>query len=359
MPRSSQLAPEQAFATLGLPRTATQSEVKSAYRKLALLYHPDKAGPSDEALAKMKDINAAYELTMGSHLYNVQPPKPTSATSDTKHRGESSPRSTPKSSHKPGPTPAPQPDPAAQDNWQKEYAIPQFKSKLRPTWDPTTDSPESQKPRPSPSGSGSSTLYSNVSHFTKTKIDLKTFTNLKRHPRSFTRQDSSRMHKLLKTLKTTTTDTAADTTSDKVNINIVVPSPAATYRALGILLNLAKKIVTSDQPSLEKARAVHSTLSLHTILRHAGADAHVDSLCQVWVQEGWTDTDKEWTADGVWKAAQEEWSREGRLLKPGWESSWRGRVWYRRMEREWWQRWFDEKWTGDSDEKWNGEKTWM
>ena len=52
------------YKILGVSPTATDDEVKKAYRALARKYHPDKYRDSDLAsLAgeKMKEINAAYE----------------------------------------------------------------------------------------------------------------------------------------------------------------------------------------------------------------------------------------------------------------------------------------------------------
>lgn len=52
------------YQILGIPRTATDDEVKAAYRELARKYHPDKYRDSDLAdLAgeKMKEINEAYD----------------------------------------------------------------------------------------------------------------------------------------------------------------------------------------------------------------------------------------------------------------------------------------------------------
>ena len=37
----------ESYATLGLSRFASTSEVKSAYRKLSLVYHPDKTSAFD------------------------------------------------------------------------------------------------------------------------------------------------------------------------------------------------------------------------------------------------------------------------------------------------------------------------
>lgn len=57
----------QHYATLGLSKGASAEEVKKAYRKLSMQYHPDKvAHLGDEfrgiAENKMKEINAAYDF---------------------------------------------------------------------------------------------------------------------------------------------------------------------------------------------------------------------------------------------------------------------------------------------------------
>jgi molecular chaperone DnaJ len=50
------------YDTLGVARNATGEEIKSAYRKLAMLYHPDR-NPGDKiAETKFKDANNAYEI---------------------------------------------------------------------------------------------------------------------------------------------------------------------------------------------------------------------------------------------------------------------------------------------------------
>ncbi|MEW6013621.1 MAG: DnaJ domain-containing protein, partial [Elusimicrobiota bacterium] len=50
------------YKILGVERTATENEIKSAYRKLAMKYHPDRNPGNKEAESKFKEINEAYEV---------------------------------------------------------------------------------------------------------------------------------------------------------------------------------------------------------------------------------------------------------------------------------------------------------
>ena len=52
------------YETLGVSKTASDDEIKSAFRKLARKFHPDVAKPKDKATAeeKFKQINEAYEV---------------------------------------------------------------------------------------------------------------------------------------------------------------------------------------------------------------------------------------------------------------------------------------------------------
>ena len=49
------------YETLGVPRTATQEQIKGAYRKLARKYHPDVSKESD-AEARFKELGEAYAV---------------------------------------------------------------------------------------------------------------------------------------------------------------------------------------------------------------------------------------------------------------------------------------------------------
>jgi len=50
------------YKTLGVSKTATEKEIKSAFRKLAQRYHPDKNPGDNKAEEKFKEINEAYEV---------------------------------------------------------------------------------------------------------------------------------------------------------------------------------------------------------------------------------------------------------------------------------------------------------
>ena len=52
------------YATLGLDRRCTTAQIRAAYRVLAKRHHPDVNSGSDEAAARTRELNTAYE-TLG------------------------------------------------------------------------------------------------------------------------------------------------------------------------------------------------------------------------------------------------------------------------------------------------------
>lgn len=50
------------YELLGVDKTADEAKLKSAYRKLAMKYHPDKNPDDKEAEHKFKEVNEAYEV---------------------------------------------------------------------------------------------------------------------------------------------------------------------------------------------------------------------------------------------------------------------------------------------------------
>jgi curved DNA-binding protein len=50
------------YQVLGVTKSATDKEIKSAFRRLAQQYHPDKNPGNKRSEDKFKEINEAYEV---------------------------------------------------------------------------------------------------------------------------------------------------------------------------------------------------------------------------------------------------------------------------------------------------------
>src|SRR5512136_1958303 len=50
------------YEILGVPKTASEDEIKRAYRKLAMKYHPDKNPGDKTAEEKFREATEAYEI---------------------------------------------------------------------------------------------------------------------------------------------------------------------------------------------------------------------------------------------------------------------------------------------------------
>jgi molecular chaperone DnaJ len=56
------MAKQDYYATLGVAREAGNDDLKKAYRKLAMQYHPDRNPGDKQAEAKFKEVNEAYDV---------------------------------------------------------------------------------------------------------------------------------------------------------------------------------------------------------------------------------------------------------------------------------------------------------
>ena len=61
------------YDVLGVSRDASQREIRSAYKRLARVWHPDK-NRSPQAQEKILEINKAYEVSLAKLLHTVGPP---------------------------------------------------------------------------------------------------------------------------------------------------------------------------------------------------------------------------------------------------------------------------------------------
>ena len=62
---------EDPYKVLGVSPNATDEEIKKAYRKLAMQYHPDRNPGDQEAAKKMQQINDAYDRIKNPEKYRT------------------------------------------------------------------------------------------------------------------------------------------------------------------------------------------------------------------------------------------------------------------------------------------------
>src|ERR1700755_580022 len=56
------MAKQDYYATLGVARDANADDLKKAYRKLAMQYHPDRNPGDKKAEMRFKEVNEAYDI---------------------------------------------------------------------------------------------------------------------------------------------------------------------------------------------------------------------------------------------------------------------------------------------------------
>ena len=71
------------YSVLGVSPSATEDEIKKAYRALAKKYHPDVNQDSAEAERRMKEVNEAYSAIMKMRFTGYASAAPHSGTTSS------------------------------------------------------------------------------------------------------------------------------------------------------------------------------------------------------------------------------------------------------------------------------------
>lgn len=58
------------YKILGVDKEAGEAEIKKAYRKLAIVHHPDKNPDDEQAAERFKDVGEAYETLSDPQYVN-------------------------------------------------------------------------------------------------------------------------------------------------------------------------------------------------------------------------------------------------------------------------------------------------
>ena len=83
------------FEILGIKPGASEKEIKTAFRKMAMKWHPDKNPNNEVAAEKFRQINEAYEFLMAHHGYksydnSTNTSKSSTTNSNTKRKTNTS-----------------------------------------------------------------------------------------------------------------------------------------------------------------------------------------------------------------------------------------------------------------------------